>query len=187
MASPLIAAGCPDLGVYVACLASYNAGRFYGAWLDLSDAPDADDIRDAIAEVLKASPEPGAEEYAIHDFCGLPQCLSRNEWPDVEQLAAYAAAVDELGPDDAEPYRLYCDDIGEVADVETFRAAFCGVWDSPEDFAADLVEQTGNLGSLPQWLQCHIDWAGVWRDLSCDGYSATYSQAADGYIIIRSV
>jgi hypothetical protein len=30
-----IAQGLPDLGAYIACLASYNNGRLHGAWVDL--------------------------------------------------------------------------------------------------------------------------------------------------------
>lgn len=42
--------------IYVACLASYNAGRLHGAWIDADQ--DADAIHEEIAKILKASPEP---------------------------------------------------------------------------------------------------------------------------------
>jgi len=49
--------------IYVACLAAYNSGRLHGRWIDA--AQDAEDIKAQIAEMLKESPEPGAEEWAI--------------------------------------------------------------------------------------------------------------------------
>lgn len=51
--------------VYIACLAAYNSGKLHGRWIDADQ--DADDIRREVAEMLKASPEPNAEEWAIHD------------------------------------------------------------------------------------------------------------------------
>ena len=57
--------------IYVACLAAYNNGQLHGWWID---ADDADSVRDQISDMLKASPQPNAEEHAIHDFegfCGL--------------------------------------------------------------------------------------------------------------------
>ena len=63
--------------IYVACLASYNAGILHGEWID---ATDADTIREAIQEMLKRSPTPGAEEWAIHDYEGFgPLRLSEFE------------------------------------------------------------------------------------------------------------
>ena len=52
--------------IYVACLASYNSGILYGAWIDADQEPDA--IMEEVSAMLKASPEEGAEEWAIHDY-----------------------------------------------------------------------------------------------------------------------
>jgi antirestriction protein len=43
--------------IYVACLASYNAGVLHGTWID---ATDADVMREAIATMLRQSPYPNA-------------------------------------------------------------------------------------------------------------------------------
>ena len=80
--------------IYVACLASYNAGRLHGAWIDC-DA-DADEIADEIAAMLAASPEPNAEEYAIHDHEHFP-AGAIGEFSDLEEIAEIAAASVEHG------------------------------------------------------------------------------------------
>ena len=54
--------------IYVACLAAYNNGELHGAWIDADQ--DADAIREEIAVILTTSPEPNAEEWAIHDYEG---------------------------------------------------------------------------------------------------------------------
>ena len=53
--------------IYIACLASYNAGTLHGFWCDLTIATTAEDIQECIDYVLATSPATLAEEYAIHD------------------------------------------------------------------------------------------------------------------------
>lgn len=43
--------------IYVACLASYNAGTLHGVWIDV-DGKDADDIQGEVAAMLRESPNP---------------------------------------------------------------------------------------------------------------------------------
>ena len=73
--------------IYVACLAAYNAGILHGAWID-ADQP-ADDMYAAVREILAASPMPGAEEWAIHDYEGFGP-LSLSEWESFERVSAIA-------------------------------------------------------------------------------------------------
>jgi antirestriction protein len=174
--------------IYVACLASYNAGRLFGSWLDLSDGPDADDIRTAIAAVIQESPAPDAEEYAIHDNQLLPTFLARTEWPDIDELAAYCQIVSELDADDATVYRILCSDAGQVLEPDAWRDGFHGLYERPEDFAHDWMEERGLLDQVPDELRCHIDWAGVWRDLDAEGFCATYSpQLGHRYLITSDI
>jgi len=50
--------------IYIACLSAYNNGKLHGNWVTVDG--DVDDLEAAIAEVIKTSPEPDAEEWAIH-------------------------------------------------------------------------------------------------------------------------
>ena len=59
---------------YAACLASYNAGRLHGAWLRLDTDPEV--MGEAIQAMLKASPAKGAEEWAVHDYDGVPSSVT---------------------------------------------------------------------------------------------------------------
>ena len=52
--------------IYVACLASYNNGCLFGRWIEVGEDEAA--LRSEVAAMLRASPEPAAEEWAIHDF-----------------------------------------------------------------------------------------------------------------------
>ena len=153
---------CPDVGVYIACLAAYNSGHLHGAWIDLEDVTAAQDIRDAIACVLATSPVPGAEEYAVHDSCGLPACLA-GEWLDIDQLADFAETVQELGADDLEAYRLFCANTRQLESVDDFRESYRGAHDTCWEFAYDLAEEQGLIPDT--WPGSCIDWERAWRDL----------------------
>ena len=103
--------------IYVACLASYNAGILHGEWID---ATDADVIREAIQEMLKGSPSPGAEEWAIHDYEGFGS-TRLGEWEDIDRVAELGALIDEHG----EAFAAYADHVGvDYATEESFQDAF---------------------------------------------------------------
>jgi len=174
-----ISSGCPDLGIYVACLASYNAGTLHGAWVDLDGVFDADDIQEGIDWVLATSPAPDAEEYAIHDSCGLPGILRGTEWPDLSTLATFAETADIV--QNAEAYRLACDYAGEVIDEDTFSDMWDGVWASEADYAEDTFTQCGHV-SDDNPLRHYVDWGRVWRDLSCDGYHSDLSECGGVHV-----
>lgn len=184
-----VTAGLPNVGAYFACLSSYNSGTLHGCWVDLSPmgATTAEEINDCIAAMLANSSEPGAEEWAMHDSCGLPSFLAGSEWPDLATLAEFAETLSELHADEETPYLMVCNDRGEVVSADTFRDAFCGVYDSPEAYAEELAEEAGLITAQLDWPLNHIDWRSAWRDLDCDGYSAEYSSEAGGYVILRPV
>lgn len=181
-----IAAGLPDVGCYIACLASYNNGRLHGAWIDLELISDADDLQECIDHILATSPEPGAEEWAMHDHAGLPDCLSRSEWPDLSELAAWGAALADLSRPEWEPFRFYCDDRGEVCSADDFRDAYHGCWDDPSDFAYQLAEDAGVMPESSAWPLSCIDWEAAWRELQIGGDYSAVSASTGGVHVFRN-
>jgi antirestriction protein len=158
-----------EIGVYVACLASYNAGRLYGCWVDLEYIDDAEELQEAIDWIIRQSPAWDAEEYAIHDNTGLPGFLARTEWPGISELAEYAANLGEVGADNAEPYRLLCENLSTVVDPEDFRSAYMGQYDDGPDFCVAMADEQGIDYSGAAWPFCHIDWEAAWRDYETSG------------------
>lgn len=150
--------------IYVACLASYNAGRLHGRWIDA--AQDADDIRAEIAAMLAESPEAGAEEWAVHDWEGFPDSFT-SEWPDLDRVAELAAAIEEHG----EAFLAYLDAFGDCDTSEDdFQDRYRGEHNSPADFAQDFCEECYDMREVPDWLRFHIDWDSVANDMRCSGY-----------------
>lgn len=154
----------PERGIYAACLASYNAGRLVGRWIDC-DGLTGDEILAEIQSMLEGSPVPNAEEWAIHDYCGIPSSFGEN--PDLDKIAEWVEMVEEHG----EAWAEYVGWAGEhYATPDNFRDSYCGEYESPAHYAEDFHESTGSLSSVPEFLRYHIDWESVARDMRHDGY-----------------
>ncbi|WP_327377649.1 antirestriction protein ArdA [Streptomyces sp. NBC_01216] len=108
--------------IYAACLASYNHGILHGEWIDATQDPDS--IGHEIELMLKASPIPGAEEFAIHDYEDFGG-IQLGEYESLEELHLIALALDDFpavvvrhfhGEVDAEDLYETCQDryIGKV-------------------------------------------------------------------------
>jgi len=148
--------------IYVACLASYNAGILHGKWID---ATDAEAIREEIQEMLIWSPCPGAEEWAIHDYKGFGS-LRLGESEDIDRVAELGALIDEYG----EAFAAYANHVGvDYATEESFQDAYCGEWDSEEAYAEDLFDEL-YAHDLPDHIAPYIDYGAFARDLFINDY-----------------
>jgi len=153
-----------------------NAAFFYidgiptkGAWVDLDESTTWETISDAIREKI-----PGAviDEILCADAEGLARhflsrydCFSLCEW----QAWAEAAARSYLDP---EIVAAYCENLGDWTEeaVSAAEDAYSGSFDSPEDFAEDLADQTGMLESMPENLRYYFDFEKFSRDLMMGDY-----------------
>jgi antirestriction protein len=124
--------------IYVACLAAYNNGRLHGEWIDADQS--ADELHEAVARMLAASPQPDAEEWAIHDYEGFGS-LRLGEYESLERVATIAAGIAEHG--DAFSAWLSYDESQDATDMQSFEDAYRGEWDSLRAYAEDYAEQTG--------------------------------------------
>lgn len=180
-----------DRRIYVACLASYNAGTLHGVWIDVS-GKDADDIQEEVNAMLRASPYPNvqvdcpdcfedcgrsvcltcegtgkvpsAEEWAIHDqegFYGLVE-----EYTSFDRVAELAELLDEHG----EAFAVYADQVGEdYATGDAFREAFAGEYDTLAAWAEEFLNETGDLGEVPERLRYYFDFEAYARDCLLSG------------------
>lgn len=151
--------------IYVACLASYNAGILHGEWVDLDGT---ETIEERISEILEASPEEDAEEWAVHDH---ELCGYLSEYPGIDTLNAIQDAFEKVEAKgiEWEAFGEFCahrgDDI-EADKVEMFSEAYAGTWDSLEDWCENFLEETGQLESVPENLRYYFDYAAFARDMA---------------------
>jgi antirestriction protein len=159
--------------IYVACLAAYNNGRLHGEWIDADQS--ADELHEAVARMLAASPQPGAEEWAIHDYEGFGS-LRLGEYESLERVAAIAAGIAEHG--DAFSAWLSYDESQDATDMQSFEDAYRGEWDSLRAYAEDYAESTGMYDAAEksgsQYVVVDIDM--LTRDLDIELYSVRSDQ-----------
>jgi antirestriction protein len=155
--------------VYVACLAAYNNGRLHGEWIDADQS--ADELHAAVQRMLAASPEPGAEEWAIHDYEGFGE-LRLSEWESFERVSAIAEGIAEHG--DAFSAWLSYDDSRDLSDVSAFEDAYRGEWDSLRAYAEDYAEETGMYDAAEKSGSSYVvvDIEMLERDLDIELYAA---------------
>jgi antirestriction protein len=146
--------------IYVACLAAYNSGILHGAWIDADQ--DADDIYEDVQKMLNASPEPDAEEWAIHDHEDFHP-WSPSEYTSFKDIATAA----ELIADHADAGAAFINNDDSVLDSDTlsddFHESYQGAYESERDYAYACAEDPGLpdgtfLGTGDNALEPYLDW-----------------------------
>lgn len=196
--------------VWIACLASYNAGRLVGEWVDATDPDYMHEAtkriaKAAIAEAKEAGEYPvyfgEPEEFAIHDYDGFGDLASTlGEYPNWETVATIGALIEEHG----EPFIAWVGTLDGGAELDEigehdFEDHYRGEWDSEEDFARNYVSECGWEG-VPagpikmdvgfrtiefdpiEELSSYLDWESIARALFQHG-NYTYVRAnGTGYV-----
>lgn len=163
--------------IYVADLSAYNNGILHGKWIEATSDPD--EMRAEIAEMLRASPcpnvtvtdpetgeqVPSAEEWAIHDFEGLPSTLG--EYTSLDTIANTVALIEETTHIDAPSLMAI---IENFHDPDTARTEldenFVGIYSSFKDFAYELADETlDQYPGLPGFVTNYFDYDAFARDL----------------------
>ena len=158
-----------DYKFYVACLAAYNNGRLHGAWIDATQ--DVDDIMAEVQTMLEASPEPDAEEWAIHDYDGFGGLrLSEYEsFESVHMIACFLEEYPDLGPHILDHFN---------GDIDEARGAledqYQGCYESLAEYAQNLTEETT---TIPQHLEYYVDYDRMGRDMEMNGDVVTIETA----------
>jgi len=138
--------------IYVACLASYNNGCLFGRWIEVSEDEAA--LRSEVAAMLRASPEPAAEEHAIHDFENFEGCEVR-EYESFSHVVALAQFAGEHGALGGEVLSYYG---GDLEDARTaLEDRYAGAYASLEDFAEAIGRDMALSGDIITFDLAHDD------------------------------
>jgi antirestriction protein len=151
--------------IYVADLAAYNNGELHGEWIAAAQSPEQ--IHEEITAMLAKSPEPVAEEWAIHDYEGFGD-FSLSEYESIEDVSRFAQLLEEHG----EMFSAVVGHFGSLSDLddaeramtEHYRGAHDDLADWAYQFAMDTVGETA-LGPYANY----IDWERVGNDAELGG------------------
>lgn len=185
-----------QLRFYAACLASYNNGVLHGAWIDASD--DTDAMEAEIATMLRASPfpnvtvehpetgedVPSAEEWAVHDYDGLPSSLG--EYPGLQAIADYVElieAADDRGLDADVVAAVVAHFSGDVSEAkDAIKDNYAGGFSSLTHYAEDYIESTGMLDGVNDTVARYFDFEAFGRDLELGGDVYTINAGATVHV-----
>ena len=150
--------------IYVACLSSYNAGQLHGSWIE--PATDKAELLGQIDKVLKTSPMPDAEEWAIHDYNDFPNL---GEYPGLDNIIKVQEAIDEHEADIVKGFLSNW----SLEDLDHIGDAYYGKYDSFTEFAQQYAEDTiEGLSANDSTLARYFDWEAFERDLGHDYHEA---------------
>ncbi|KCZ54178.1 antirestriction protein, partial [Hyphomonas chukchiensis] len=155
---------------YPICLVAYNNGRLHGAWID---ATEPSEVMDKVRAMLAASPEPDAEEWAIHDHEGF-EGARLSEYASFGTVCALAAFIGEHGALGAKLYREFGDDL---AQAEAAFEDYAGEYRSAADFAEEVTRDSGT--EIPASLDYYIDWQALARDMAMNGEIMVFQTGFD--------
>lgn len=151
----------PRIQIYVACLAAYNNGYLHGQWVDL-DQP-LDDVWNAIRTMLKTSPIPDSEEWAIHDYEGF-EGYDLGEYEGIENAHALAQFILEHGELGGLMLNHMSGDLAlaQSAIEDNYQGKYTSLADYAEELTTDTTE-------IPQHLVYYIDYEAMARDMQLNG------------------
>ena len=143
-------------------LASNNAGKLRGAWIDATQEPD--EIKAEVHAMLAKSPEPVAEEHAIHDADGF-EGVFISEWASFEEVHNIALLIEEHGALGAELLNHWNNDVNEVQRLFE-DGYYLGAWDSVATYAQEITEETTEI---PDHLKFYVNYQSMARDMELNG------------------
>ena len=155
--------------LYVGTYAKYNNGSINGAWLDLEDYADREAFLEACLELHKDESDP---EIMFQDFEGFPASWYSESSAPPEILWEWL----ELDESEREAFGAYADNMGGDVDIDSFRDAYCGQWESGAAYAESTAEDCGDIPKdIPTWIV--IDWEASWNcNLRYDYFTADGSE-----------
>jgi len=152
-----------------------------GKWIDLEFIDNTDEILEelATANIIHRN-EDGELEYGgdllVSDVDGDLVSAFHGKY-DTFNLDDFTDARDRLKSDDEMEAAAKWIDYCGTWDYSDFRDNYRGHYDSEQDFAQELEEETGSLSDVPEHLRGYIDWESYARDLFTNGYVFL-----DGYV-----
>jgi antirestriction protein len=167
--------------IYVASVSDYNAGRLHGAWIDADRT--ADELHQAIEEMLHQSTTSHAEEWAIHDYDGFG-VVRLSEFESLEVIGSIAAGIIEHGP----AFAVLIDLVGadSMDSPRFFEDRFLGRYASMEELAEQIAVDRGWPEQIERLDAClrpyvSISYSRLGRDL---GSGLDLVDAKDGGIFV---
>ena len=161
--------------VYVGTYGKYNEGSLCGLWIDLSSFSDYDEFINFCKAIHADEYDP---ELMAQDYEGFPRQWYNEGFmseEDFDNIREYTELCDKHGNDAVDDYMEFEDSL------DNFEEAYCGEWDSEEDFARHIIEECYNLDKMMGSLANYFDYEAFGREL----FMWDYNMGANGHVFRR--
>lgn len=149
--------------VYVGTYGKYNDGSIYGKWIDLTLIKDEDDFLELCREIHQDEQDP---EFMFQDWQSIPdRFISESDLN--SEYFEYLETISNMSETMAEAYECF---INDGHDADKFEDAYMGEFESEQDYAEHLLEETGEINEIPTHLQYYFDYEAYARDLFINDY-----------------
>ncbi len=151
--------------VYVGTYGKYNDGSLCGLWIDLSSFNAYDEFIDFCLAIHADEEDP---ELMAQDYEGFPRQWYNEGFmseDDFDHILEYSDMCDKHGQEAVDDYMEFHDEL------DNFEEAYCGEWDSEEDFARHIISECYNLEREMGDLARYFDYEAFGRELFMYDYS----------------
>jgi antirestriction protein len=156
-----------EANIYVGTYGKYNEGSLHGKWLDLTDYSDKEEFYEACKELHEKENDP---EYMFQDYDGILHKFP-SDWLSESYISDEVFEFIEAFENDEEKGEAFLNWVRSAGYKGTFsylishfEDAYEGEYDSPEEYAEYLVEETGILKGMGN-LSYYFDYKAYARDL----------------------
>lgn len=150
--------------IYVSTYAKYNNGSLDGKWVELMKFDTYDEFVDYCRALHKDEKDP---EFMVQDFENYPKAWYHEAGLPTEEEFEKIYEYYLMNDNEQEAYEAFVDYTGND-NVESFRDAYQGKFNSAEDFAYDLVDGIGWEGVGENNLETYFDYDAFGRDIMMD-------------------
>lgn len=152
--------------IYCGTYGKYSGEKgICGLWIDLSSFNAYDDFIDFCKAIHADVEDP---ELMAQDYEGFPRQWYNEGFmseDDFDHILEYSDMCDKHGQEAVDDYMEFHDEL------DNFEDAYCGEWDSEEDFARHIVEECYDLERSMGDLARYFDYEAFGRELFMYDYS----------------
>lgn len=158
--------------VYCGTYGKYNNGSLFGLWLDITKFNDYDEFIDVCRQLHADEEDP---ELMFQDYECFPRELYSESCMD-EDTFDKIIEYGELSEDEKEAVDNFLEN--NDFDMEKFREAYVGKWDSEEEFAYHIIEECYDLDKMMGDLSRFFDYDAFASEL----FDSDYYMGDDGHV-----
>ena len=152
--------------IYCGTYGKYSGEKgICGLWIDLTTFNDYDDFIEFCQAIHADEEDP---ELMAQDYEGFPRQWYNEGFmseDDFDHILEYSDMCDKHGQEAVDDYMEFYDEL------DNFEEAYCGEWDSEEDFARHIVEECYDLERSMGDLAGYFDYEAFGRELFMYDYS----------------